>query len=194
MTVKLNLRQTIADFLKVPPEQRFTARQIASWIFDNFREACEAKRKNSQQDLSEDATFLYQLVAEIGSNRPEMQKRWPQIRTTEGRPRHYYWSAVSEAAEIAEAEKTAPSDAGRVSEHQLYPMLCRYLHNEWGLFPKRIDEKRSSNRNGPNGNKWLFPDLVALEDLGTGWDREIRACVQQVAAQRARLWSLKSSS
>ena len=191
MTSKLNLRQTLVDFLKARPEERFTARQIADWIFANLREACEEKRRNSQQDLREDAAFMWQLVAEIGANRPEIQKRWPQVRTTEGRPRQYYWTAASEAAEVAEAEKVRAAEPGKVSEHDLYPLLCRYLHSEWQLYPKRIDEKRSSNRNGPNGNKWLFPDLVALEDLGREWDREIRACVQQVGAQRARLWSFE---
>lgn len=191
MTTKLNLRQTLVDFLKARPEERFTARQIADWIFANLREACEEKRRNSQQDLREDAAFMWQLVAEIGANRPEIQKRWPQVRTTEGRPRQYYWTAASEAAEVAEAEKVKAAESGKVSEHDLYPLLCSYLHSEWQLYPKRIDEKRSSNRNGPNGNKWLFPDLVALEDLGREWDREIRACVQQVGAQRARLWSFE---
>lgn len=189
--MRLNLRQTLVDFLKVRPEERFTARQIADWIFANLREACEEKRRNSQQDLREDAAFMWQLVAEIGANRPEIQKRWPQVRTTEGRPRQYYWTAASEAAEVAEAEKVKAAAPGKVSEHDLYPLLCRYLHGEWQLYPKRIDEKRSSNRNGPNGNKWLFPDLVALEDLGREWGREIRACVQQVGAQRARLWSFE---
>ena len=189
--MRLNLRQTLVDFLKARPEERFTARQIADWIFANLREACEEKRRNSQQDLHEDAAFMWQLVAEIGANRPEIQKRWPQVRTTEGRPRQYYWTAASEAAEVAEAEKVKATEPGKFSEHDLYPLLCRYLHGEWQLYPKRIDEKRSSNRNGPNGNKWLFPDLVALEDLGREWDREIRACVQQVGAQRARLWSFE---
>ena len=189
---KMNLRQTIADLLKAHPNERFTARQIAEWIFANQREACEEKRKNSQQDLSDDANFLWQLVAEIGSNRPVIQKRWPQIRTTEGRPRQYYWTAASEAAEVAEAEKPVASDnPGKLTEHDLYSLLCRYLHSELRLYPKRIDEKRASNRHGPNGNKWLFPDLVALENLGEEWDREIRACVQQVGAQRARLWSFE---
>jgi hypothetical protein len=191
MTTKLNLRQTLVDFLKARPEERFTARQIADWIFANLRDACEEKRRNSQQDLREDAAFMWQLVAEIGANRPEIQKRWPQVRTTEGRPRQYYWTAASEAAEVAEAEKVIATEPGNVREHDLYPLLCNYLHSEWQLYPKRIDEKRSSNRNGPNGNKWLFPDLVALEDLGREWDREIRACVQQVGAKRARLWSFE---
>jgi len=57
MTAKLNLRQTIVDFLKARPEERFTARQIALWIFENLREACEVKRHNSHQDLREDTIF-----------------------------------------------------------------------------------------------------------------------------------------
>lgn len=192
----LNPRQTVTDFLKARPEERFTARELASWMFENLREACEEKRRNSRQDLSADAELLQQLVAEIGANRPEIQKRWPQVRTTETRPRRYYWTTASEAAEVAKVEGLAPAGPNKVagkalSEHDLYPLLCRFLHVEQSLYPKRIDEKRSSNRHGPNGNKWLYPDLVAMEDIGAGWDREIRACVQQVGAQRTRLWSFE---
>ena len=39
MTAKLNLRQTIVDFLKARPEERFTARKIGRWIFEKLREA-----------------------------------------------------------------------------------------------------------------------------------------------------------
>jgi hypothetical protein len=190
----LNLRQTVTDFLKARPEERFTARELACWMFDNLRDACEEKRRNSQQDLSDDAALLQQLVAEIGVNRPGIQKRFPQIRTTETRPRRYYWTTASEAAEVAKVEGLAPTAKGAgktLSEHDLYPLLCRFLHVEQSLYPKRIDEKRSTNRHGPNGNKWLYPDLVAMEDIGAEWDREIRACVQQAGAQRARLWSFE---
>lgn len=34
----LNLRQTVTDFLKAHPEERFTARELANWIFENLRE------------------------------------------------------------------------------------------------------------------------------------------------------------
>lgn len=78
--MKLNLRQTVIDFLKARPEERFKARQIAEWIFENLREACEEKRRNSKQDLSSDEALLWQLVAEIGANRPEIQKKEPAIR------------------------------------------------------------------------------------------------------------------
>lgn len=196
MTAKLNLRQSVADFLRAHAGQRFTARDIAVWLFANHRQACEAKRAKSDQDLSSDGDLLQQLVAEIGANRPGIQKRFPEIRTTETRPRRYYYTTASEAEEVALAEGSAPAEVAAslrspLLEHDLYPLLCRYLHSERGLYPKRIDEKRSSNRHGPKGNQWLFPDLVALENLGAEWTKEIRECVKEAGNQRARLWSFE---
>jgi hypothetical protein len=200
--MKLNLRQTVIDFLKSRPEERFKARQIAEWIFGNLREACEEKRRNSKQDLSTDEAFLWQLVAEIGANRPEIQKKEPLIRTTEGRPRLYYYSADAKYDDILRPASFSADDLRRYgiasrqpkstpTEHDLYPLLCRYLHAEFGLYPKRIDEKRASNRNGPKGNIWLFPDIVAMEDLGAEWHKDIRDCVRHYGDPRCRLWSFE---
>jgi len=197
--MKLNLRQTVIDFLKSYADQRFTARDIALWILENQREACEEKRRASQQDLSDDAALIQQLVAEIGVNRQGIQKKEPLIRTTEGRPRRYYYAAQAEDDNIlrpvhedvvALFNKTAPAKAA-LKEHDLYPLLCRYLHAEFGIYPKRIDEKRASNRNGPKGNIWLFPDLVAMEDLGSDWHKDIRDCVRHYGDPRCRLWSFE---
>lgn len=196
--MKLNLRQTVIDFLKAHPEERFKARQIALWMFENLREACEEKRRNSQQDLSDDAMLIQQLVAEIGANRPEIQKKEPRIRTTEGRPRHYYFAAEASDDEVLRPAHVEPAKDGKtgvakanLTEHDLYPLLCRYLHAEFGLYPKRIDEKRASNRNGPKGNIWLFPDIVAMEDLGAEWHKDIRDCVRHYGDPRCRLWSFE---
>lgn len=194
--MKLNLRQSVIDFLKANPEERFTARQIAEWLFKNHREACEVKRAQSAQDLSSDADLIQQLVAEIGANRPNIQKRCPEVKTTETRPRRYFFSSISEEAEIARVEKQGKSsqvESGKIllKEHDLYPLLSDYLHSEHGLYPKRIDEKRAANRKGPNGNKWLYPDLVAMEDLGADWSKEIRACVKESGGTRARMWSFE---
>lgn len=196
--MKLNLRQTVIDFLKSQPEERYTARQIALWMFENLREACEEKRRNSQQNLRDDAALIQQLVAEIGANRPEIQKKEPRIRTTEGRPRRYYYAAQADYDEVLRPAHEASAASGEatpakaaLSEHDLYPLLCGYLHAEFGLYPKRIDEKRASNRRGPNGNRWLFPDLAALEDLGRDWHADIRDCVREVGDARCRLWSFE---
>lgn len=193
----INLRQTVFELLKSRAEERFTAREIANWIFENHRNACEEKRLNSKQDLTEDSALIQQLAAEISTNRTDIQKRHPQIKTTETRPRQYYYSNLSPEEEVnrAEGNKSQVIDesieSNQPSEHDLYPLLCNYLRTELNILPKRIDEKKSSNRQGRNGNKWLYPDIVGMEDLSSGWEREIRECVGQYGDKRARLWSFE---
>jgi len=193
----LNLRQAVVDFLKDRAEQKFTARQIAEWIFETFPEECQEKRTKSQSKyINSDADLVRQIVAEIGSHRPLFQKKHPGIKTTEGRPRKYYYSEKSDSAEVAAAESavvvpTADMNDTKLGEHAMYPLLSLYLWEEFGVYSKRIDEKRSSNKRGPNGNRWLYPDLVGMEDLGADWHQEVRECVDQYSDKRTKLWSFE---
>lgn len=192
----LNLRQTVINFLKANPEQRFTSKQIAEWIFVNHRDGCEEKRNQSRQDLTSDALLLQQLAAEISTNRVDIQRRFPEIKTTEGRPRHYFYSIATDEAQAESFEEEPPSRENRIGrsapllEQELYPILVQYLQSE-GIYSKRIDERKSSNTRGTNGNQWLFPDLVGMEDLSNDWDNEIRECVKENGDRRARLWSFE---
>lgn len=194
----LNLRQAVVGFLKDRAEQKFTARQIAEWLFEAFPEECQEKRAKSQGNyIKSDADLVQQLVAEIGSQRPRLQKMHLQLKTTEGRPRKYYYSEKSDSAEVMAAESvvelpaTATSDT-KLDEYSMYPLLRQYLWEEFGVFSKRIDEKRSSNKRGPNGNRWLYPDVVGMEDLGSDWHREVRDCVNQYSDKRTKLWSFEA--
>lgn len=192
--IALNLAKTVIGYLKERPEEKFTARQIAEWVFATFPEECQAK-KNESEALETDADLIQQLVAEIGSQRPRLQKRHPELKTTEGRPRKYYYSEKSDSAEVAAAEKPIDTPITEVSpkfgEHALYPLLSRYLWEEFGVYSKRIDEKRSSNKRGPNGNRWLYPDVVGMDDLGAEWHQEVRDCVDQYSDKRTKLWSFE---
>lgn len=193
----LNLAKIVIGYLKDQPEEKFTARQIAEWIFDTYPVECQEKRANSRGDyIKSDADLVQQLVAEIGSQRPQLQKKYPKLKTTEGRPRKYYYSERSDSAEVAAAESkstpmAADASALKIDEHALYPLLSQYLWEEFGVFSKRIDEKRSSNKRGPNGNRWLYPDVVGMEDLGKEWHREVRDCVMQYSDKRTKLWSFE---
>jgi hypothetical protein len=142
---------------------------------------------------------VQQLVAEIGANRPKIEGKHPQVRTTEDRPRLYYWTEASEEAEVAATEGPA-SELHDVRNHlaetpahemELYPKVAEFLTVEFGLHSQRIDEKRSANKRGPQGNRWLYPDVVALEDLTRDWTAEVRNCVSEAGAQKARMWSLE---
>ena len=74
----------------------------------------------------------------------------------------------------------------------MYPLLSLYLWEEFAVYSKRIDEKRSSNKRGPNGNRWLYPDVVGMEDLGAEWHQEVRDCVNQYSDKRTKLWSFEA--
>ena len=192
----LNLGKAVLGYLKDRPEEKLTARQIAEWVFATFPDECQAKKESSQY-VSTDAELVQQLVAEISSQRPRLQKRHPELKTTEGRPRKYYYSEKSDVAEVAAAEGVvatplAGSSDGKVGEHSMYPLLSLYLWEEFGVYSKRIDEKRSSNKRGPNGNRWLYPDVVGMEDLGADWHQEVRDCVNQYSDKRTKLWSFEA--
>lgn len=185
----LNLSSTVLSLLKSQPESRLTARQIAEKVFQNHPSECRAKKEKSIR-IETDDELVQQIAAEIAAQRPNMQRRYPQIKTTEGRPRKYYYTDKSEEAEVKSAE-IGTVKANKMAESDLYMLLSEYVWVEHGIYSKRIDEKRSSNRNGPGGNKWLFPDLVGMEDLSSDWNREVKDCVAEYSDKRTKLWSFE---
>ena len=191
----LNLPHKIKGFLAERPLQKFAAREIAKWIFANFRDECEKKMAASDV-INTKADLMQQIVAEIGSQRPTMQKHNPQIRTTEGRPRLYYWDATTDQDEVTEVDEAdidvmEASEGSPIKESNLYPLLSNYLWNEYKIYPLRIDEKKSSNTKGPKGNSWLYPDLVGMENLQDGWHQEIKSAAKESLGKRIRLWSFE---
>lgn len=202
----LNLGKRLVEYLQANPEITYTAREIGQWVIERFPTECAEKKAASKGSyIVSDAALVQQLTAEISSIRPGMQRRYPQLKTTEGRPRRYYWTEKDAGEEVATAEQSdvtgalsptqtdvaAPSAPPKLSEHDLYPMLSAYLDTEHGVVSGRIDEKRSSNKAGGGANEWLHPDLVGMEDLSCDWTRELRDCARELAARRARLWSFE---
>ena len=149
--------------------------------------------------IDNDAALLNQLVAEIGANRPQWQKAHAHLRTTEGRPRRYYWTLKSETEEVEAAEFAttlkAVSDGSKgeeqTAERDLYPFLIQFLKSEFQGEGFRIEESRGSNRRGAGGNKWLYPDVVGVEALTRGFNKEVVEALKGSGDQRARLWSFE---
>lgn len=77
------------------------------------------------------------------------------------------------------------------SEHNLYPILRAYLKSELNVYSKRIDEKKSLNNRGSGGNKWLYPDVVGVENLTEHWPADIIACAREHGNKRSKLWSFE---
>lgn len=190
---------TIVEFLQQNQKQKFTAREIASWIVQTYPGKCQQKQNRSTatiKPLDNETALLQQIIAEIGAQRPRLQKQHPEVKTTESRPRKYYFSDSNDSIEIDNAENHKTSTVLKANnqptkEHDLYPILSDFLWSELSIYTKCINEKRSRNSQGAGGNKWLYPDLVSMEDLSVDWHREIKDCVQQYASKKTRLWSFE---
>ena len=87
---------------------------------------------------------------------------------------------------------TADRSDAKLGEHAIYPLLSLYPWEEFGVYSKRIDYKRASNKRGPNGNRWLYPDVVGMKDLGAERHQEVRDCVNQHSDKRTKLWSFEA--
>ena len=196
--MSLNLPEKVAAFLKPRAGQKFTTREIAEWIFENYKDECRALQERSTaivNPLDTDKAVVQQVIANISSQYRNLEKK-RKIKRTEDRPRKYYYTESTDIQEVEQAENILPSTAiasgkPHVTEHDLYPMLAEFLSSEYQIYSKRIDEKQSSNSHGPKGNQWLYPDLVGMENLSQDWDEEIKKCVQQYSDKKTKLWSFE---
>ena len=186
--MKLDFKTKTTELLEGNPDKKFTAREIGEWIFDNYEDECRELQKRSEAKrypLTDDKALKQQLVRNICSLRSSLLKQQPEIKTTDGHPRKYYFTKLSDSEEIDRASK----------EDDLYQPLSDYLWSEFKIYPKRINEKNSKNSHGAGGNKWLHPDLVGMEDLSHDlmgqWCDEIKNCVKQYPSKRTNLWSFE---
>ena len=206
--------EKIMRYLKDHKEIRFTGQEIGKWLFETYPEMVEKKRqKTTQASLKNDDDAL---IRQLGN---EIYPAWQQsikdksgsdnysgrFLSTLGRPRKYYYSELDDEQEIAQAESlltasNAEQENQIKSEADLYEILKELLREgEFlrgiKLYPKRIDEKKSSNTRGPNGNKWLHPDLVAMEVLfNKKWDEAIQNLHKNYNAKRVDIWAFEVKS
>lgn len=202
MSLKLN--DKVFECLSSNPEVKFTAKKIALWVFENYKTEC-LEKMNRSDALKTEKDLIQQIVSEIGTRRQRIQKSYPNIKTTEERPRKFYYTANSDSDEIEEIETDEPPKSAQIpsnalvetaqgwqlTEDELYPILMEFLRAELEIFSKRIDEKRSKNAKGPKGNHWLFPDVVAMEILSNDWDDKITECVTLYGDKKTQLWSFE---
>jgi len=164
------------------------AREIAQEIEESYPEDCEKKRSQARVDFS-DYTFQDQLVAEIGATRRPLFKKYTDLKTVETRPRQYYYTELSDDNEAEQTLVSSSTGEKRISEHDLYPFLGQYLWSADETYAMRIDEKRSSNRRGAGGNRWLFPDIVGMLDLTKMWERISIEAAKAVGVEQCLLSS-----
>jgi hypothetical protein len=191
----LELNKRVFELLKSKPDTRFKARDIANWIYETYPQEAEEKLASSTV-LKTKNELINQLVAEIGRNRPVWQEKYSELRTTEERPRLYYWTNKTEQAEVVEAEaqeeeKVTGQSRQTPREHELYPSLIQFLFSERKVHGFRIDERKSSNASSSGSNRWLYPDVVGIENLAAGLNPEVMAAIKESSERKVRLWSLE---
>ncbi len=161
----------------------FTGKEITEWVMENKKEFCETKRKNSKQDLSSDINLMSQIRAEIATNKDTLKKKG--ISYTGNRPMKFFYSEDS----LKVDEKTIIED--KKLEKDLYPILSDYLYKELWILSKRIDESKSKNNKGKNGNKWLYPDVVGIKDISENMENETKEFIKYVGLEKHNLYSFE---
>lgn len=197
----------VFEFLKKNPNQKFKANEIAVGIIEMFSDDYTSKRKNPR--FKTDEEFKNQVLAEIGAQKDRILNESPNIHVQDKpRPRVFWYdpnekyeknSISDENDQIEDIVKMDDENQEvltlvnktNFTEHELYPILISYLKSEFGLFCLRINEKRSINNKGQNGNQWLHPDIVAMQTLDQKWNELVKACVKQGSGQNVRLWSFE---
>jgi hypothetical protein len=182
-----SLAKMVITILKRNPNISFTAKELATKLWTDYKEEFLQKRNNPRFHTDED--IINQIRAEIGSQKNTLLKDSNVVIQDQARPKLYrYETNIIEVTEqqIATQDETVISE---ITEKDLYPLLSEYLLNECGIYSKRIDEQKSKNNRGPNGNMWLHPDIVGVELLDKNWNPLIKGCVQGSGSNKLKLYS-----
>ncbi|EQC44448.1 hypothetical protein [Bacteriovorax sp. DB6_IX] len=187
MSIKLN--DKVITILKANQPNKLSSKEIATKIAKRYKAQLKKKIKESK-NVSNEKELIIQLTREISSRTPLIQKKCEYVKIIEGPPRHFYYNELSENQEIAELEKEK-SKIPIPLEADLYPLLSEYLFVRHEVFSKRINEKKSKNSRGKNGNKWLHPDIVGFENLSKNWCKEVIECSKAHYDKNAQMWSFE---
>lgn len=195
----------VYEFLKANPLQKFKAKEITEGIIKMFPEDYITKRGNPR--FKNEDEFFSQVLAEIGAHKNNILKTSPCIHVQDKpRPRLFWYDPNSkyETSENIEQDDLVSDlitpeleielpilKKGEFTEHDLYPILIEFLKSELNLYCLRIDEKKSSNSRGQNGNQWLHPDIVAMQPLDKHWHDHVKTCVKHSSGQNVRLWAFE---
>ena len=121
----LNLAKAVIGYLKERPEQKFTARQIAEWVFASIPDECQEKRAKSRGDyIKSGMRILRSSSLQKSARSVRVCKRSTQNqndRGTAAQVLHYSFGAL-DSAEVAAAACEDVGDGG-----------CEYLKTSHAL-------------------------------------------------------------
>lgn len=186
--------QLVFSVLQANEGQQLSPTDIANLIVKTYPKFAEDKKQSTtQENYNPVDQFRKQFHAGI--------KKWMkdnhELNSSEETPRTYWWeNATSDNEASPQLEIVDKFDETESQyEKDLYPMVAKYLWEMKSrkLYPMRIDEKKAANTNGKEGNKFLYPDLVALEDLmpSNVWKENVRLGAIASGAPQSKIWSFE---
>lgn len=185
----LNIIESVVQYLKSNVDDKFTAKQIAKWIVDNNQKDCQEKLERSKSSNTVEE-LIQQIVREIYAKNSMGKLLQKNIKSVEGPPKRFYYTEKADGDDIVEIKSKGSKDKAKISEESLYDKLSEFLQSI-SIYSKRINEKKSKNSKGKDGNKWLYPDIVGVEDLSADWGQEVKDCASQYFDKKTKLWSFE---
>tara|TARA_Y100001956_G_C4085125_1_gene170278 strand:- start:82 stop:990 length:909 start_codon:yes stop_codon:yes gene_type:complete len=175
----MNKRKLVIEYLQKNIGKKFTDIELALNLMEKNEElknklkeqTKNGKKKPEAQFAAEisamfsidESSYLFDYIA-----RKKVDKRW------------YYFGKENTKKELKEEIKIEVKEKQiekkieqKIKEEDLYEKLITYLKNK-NIKSIRIDEKKSSNNRGKNGNKWLHPDIVGFECISNIFDRTVQ--------------------
>lgn len=195
----MTLKEKVIEFLKNHPNTPFTPRDIAQALAQIHAEEYQLKR----QKYADSAQFVRQLSSEISARVPQIHDQCPNIQTsTQPKTLRFVPTPCEENKESNQSLSTSKhSESSKHSnacdpensrsEIELYPKLMQFLSAKLKLHCCRINEKTSKNSRGPRGNKWLHPDVVAMQVPDKTLPENVRKCMESIHGKYVFLWSFE---
>jgi hypothetical protein len=194
----LSQRERVITVLKKRPLERFNVRQIAEMVAREFAADYVEKRRNPR--FKDEKSFIMQIAAEIGGQKDDISSKDAHVCWQDKpRPRVFWYDpkntmdqdVIGFGEEGDDDDEATSVTKPKLSEFELYPILISYLKSELGLYCQWINDKTSGNRRGKGGNRWLHPDIVAMQPVDKEWHELVKTCVKEGSGQRVRLWSFE---
>lgn len=199
-SVTLTLKEMVISILKEKSGDDLKPSEIAELISQKYPDYCAQKIKNTKQP---NFNLLKQISNQISAGSQDWITTSSNLKCSDNTPRTYWWEVSEETGSINDTNDN-DDEAGKTptkSEKELYNDLAIYLTSmrTSKLYPKRINESKSSNNLKKNGNKYLHPDIVVLEDLMPEslsqnqklWSEDMKRWATTAGAPQSKLWSFE---
>ena len=182
-----------AFFQENHTKKEATNTEIAIWIIKRYPDDCKQKM-NESKVINDENGLRNKISGELTSRICSYIKKHdnPNIYLKEGlesvkvNNRWGFRRTDARVPTIPSKQKTGE----KFTEDDMYDPLRNFLLEEHEIKSMPI-EHRNARKSKLGGDKWLYPDLVGLEDLSREWNNKVIECVKIHSDKMSKLWSFE---